>query len=141
MAQRILILDDFDGTENAETRRFTIDSRHFEIDLTDTNYAGFLELVADYTDKARDVTPSRGYDLYASVDQSAVRSWAIANAIPGVNVKGRVPGWLIERYRREQVAAEVEAEQTASDGEGDADGEAAAEGDDSAGKRRGRNVA
>src|ERR1700712_1814255 len=53
MAQRILVLDDLDGSEGATTRRYSFGGRFYEVDRTDDNQAKFEKAIKRFIDKSR----------------------------------------------------------------------------------------
>ena len=99
MATKVTLLDDIDGTEDAETVTFTVNERSYEMELAPANLAKLEEALALFIEKARDTTPVPRWTnaRHATVDQSLVRTWAAENNVD-VSPKGRVPGWIIDRY-------------------------------------------
>lgn len=61
MAQRTYIetVDDFDGETPAETVRFSLDGRTYEVDLNETNAANFRETLAPYIEVGRRIAVPR----------------------------------------------------------------------------------
>ena len=53
MAQKVVLLDDIDGTEAESTLRFSIESTNYEIDLSEKNLEKFNEAVAEFVEVAR----------------------------------------------------------------------------------------
>jgi hypothetical protein len=106
VAQKVLVqlLDDLDGSEAQQTRRFGWEGNDYEIDLSEKNDAALAKTIEKYVAAARRVGRSpraKGRALVkvpTDVDASAVRAWATANGVT-VNVKGRVPASVIEQYR------------------------------------------
>ena len=41
MAQKVVLIDDLDGSEGEETLRYTVDGQEYEIDLSGKNAAKF----------------------------------------------------------------------------------------------------
>lgn len=102
MAQKITTLDDLNQEEGAETFRFTAGGKVCEIDLVEANVAKFWTAIKRFTDKGRDITPTRrdpSTDVYSTVDQGAVRDWAKEQGLP-YNQKGKVPLDLVYAYKR-----------------------------------------
>lgn len=105
MAQQttVTLTDDLDGTKAAETVRFGLDGRSYEIDLNKRNAAALRKVLAEFTAAARKVRGSRpvGKPVAAPVaeriDAKAVREWAAANDIT-VSARGRVPADVLARY-------------------------------------------
>ena len=108
MAQRVQIVleDDLDGGEAAETVTFGLDGVSYEIDLSDTNAVKLRDDLATWIGHARrsggrratgrraaasSNTPSRRSDL------AAVRAWARQNGHQ-VSDRGRVSAAVQEAY-------------------------------------------
>ena len=116
MAHRTLILleDDIDGGEAAETVQFGLDGNAYEIDLNDHNAAQLRDAVAPFVGASRragrpSAAPTRpahastrtaGTTTRTSdeVDPKAVRAWAEANGMP-VSSRGRISAVVVEQYR------------------------------------------
>ena len=101
----ILLEDDTDGTEAAETVHFGIDGVSYEIDLSEQNASKLRNALAPYVGKARKTGKSSGRrrgsaraNGFGEVDTKAVRKWAEANDIK-LNSRGRIPADVIEKYR------------------------------------------
>jgi nucleoid-associated protein Lsr2 len=93
--------DDLDGSEAAETVKFSIDGSDYEIDLSKANADKFRNSFGDYISHSRKVGGGRrGRKAAGSdgVDIKAVRAWAASNGIE-VSTRGRVPADVIEKYR------------------------------------------
>ena len=93
--------DDLDGSEAAETVRFTIDGVDYEIDLSKSNADKFRNSFGDYIAHGRKVGGSRRARKSMSsdsVDIKAVRKWAASNGIQ-VSTRGRVPADVISQYQ------------------------------------------
>jgi Lsr2 len=99
MATKVTLLDDMDGSDNATTVEFTLNERTFEMELSPDNLAKLEAALIPFIEKARDTTPVPRWTnaRHATVDQSLVRTWASENNVE-VSPKGRVPGWIIDRY-------------------------------------------
>jgi Lsr2 len=109
MAQKVILVDDIDGTEGTETLTYTFDGQEYEIDLSDANAKKFRAAVGPYIEKSREVhrqpltpvtatrrrsTGSRRDDL------QEVRAWAAANGIE-VSPRGRIKQEVLDRYDAE----------------------------------------
>ncbi len=106
MAQQttVTLTDDLDGTKAAETVRFGLDGRSYEIDLNKRNAAALRKALSEFTAAARRV---RGSTRAVSkpvkqpepvrIDARAVREWAAANGIT-VSARGRIPADVLEQY-------------------------------------------
>ncbi len=106
MAQQttVTLTDDLDGTKAAETVRFGLDGRSYEIDLNKRNAAALRKALGEFTAAARRVRGTRVVTKPAApaapvrIDAKAVREWAVANGIT-VSARGRVPADVLERYQ------------------------------------------
>jgi hypothetical protein len=93
--------DDLDGSEAAETVKFSIDGVDYEIDLSKQNADKFRNSFGDYISHGRKVGGRRGRKSAAAsdgVDIKAVRKWAASNGIE-VSTRGRVPADVISQYQ------------------------------------------
>jgi hypothetical protein len=112
MAQKVqvLLLDDIDGSEAAQTVRFGLDGSSYEIDLSDGNADSLRDALASYVANARKVgraTSAAPRPLStktgrapARVDREqtqAIREWARKNG-HSVSDRGRIPSSVIEAY-------------------------------------------
>lgn len=104
MAQQttVTLTDDLDGTKAAETVRFGLDGRLYEIDLNKRNAAALRKALAEFTAAGRRVRGARPAGKAAApapsrVDARAVREWAAANGIT-VSARGRIPADVLSRY-------------------------------------------
>jgi Lsr2 len=94
--------DDLDGSEAAETVKFSVDGVDYEIDLSESNANKFRNSFGDYISHGRKVGGSRRGRRSAAtdgVDIKAVRKWAESNGI-AVSTRGRIPAEVIEKYRQ-----------------------------------------
>lgn len=106
MASRthVTLIDDIDGGTAAETVSFTVEGKHYEIDLSARNAGNLRKLLAPYAEAGRRLTtPRRGRgrpyrQVHTEVDPAAVRAWAIANDYE-ISARGRVSAAIIEEYR------------------------------------------
>ncbi|UAL29365.1 Lsr2 family protein [Nocardioides rotundus] len=104
MAQKvnIVLVDDLDGSEAAETVVFGLDGTQYEIDLNEKNAAGLRDALAGYVGHARKVTGSRRTRRGASSSSSsgetkAIRDWARSKGYE-VSDRGRVSAEIREAY-------------------------------------------
>ena len=105
MTQRtiILLVDDIDGSEGAETLRFGVDGKSYEIDLSSENADRFRAAVEPWVQSARRVASSgrarksSGSLVSGPTDAAKVRAWAAKNDIV-VGAKGRVPSHVQDAY-------------------------------------------
>ena|SRR6478735_2713292 len=104
--QRTLIMlsDDLDGSEAAETVQLAVDGVSYEIDLSEKNVAKLRKALDPYLSAARRVGGRRRSSAKASsnghgmVDNAAVRAWAASNGIE-VSSRGRISADVVEQYR------------------------------------------
>lgn len=107
MAQKVevLLIDDLEGGSADETVRFGLDGVAYEIDLSDGNAARLREALTPYVQRARKATTratrprsSRSRASSSRQESAEIRSWAKQQGI-SVNERGRIPGWIVEKYR------------------------------------------
>lgn len=125
MAQKTLVLlqDDIDGSEAAETINFTLDGVSYEIDLSERNAAKLREAMAPFVSHARRVggagTRRRTGGAPARADReqlSAIRAWARSRGLD-VNERGRIPRHIVEQYNGGAAAPEPVAPPPAAESE------------------------
>lgn len=116
MAQRIVLVDDFDGTDAEETVQFALDGVSYEIDLSAEHAGGLRETLEAYVNAARrtggrkvaaagtssaTVTAVAGRrrrsGQTSGVSDSDIRAWAQSNGVD-VSAKGRVSKSVREQY-------------------------------------------
>lgn len=99
MAQKIVYVDDIDGTEDAESQTFSVNSDVWEIDLSDDNAQKLHAALAPFIEHARKVgkstTPKRA--SRAKGASKAIREWAVANGHE-VPSRGRIPQTVVDAY-------------------------------------------
>jgi hypothetical protein len=105
MASRTIVelTDDLDGKPAAETLRFGLDGREYEIDLSEKNAKALRKVLEPWTGSARRVSGRRAARgavsrVETGVDNAAVRAWAGSNGIE-LSARGRLPKDVIEQYR------------------------------------------
>jgi hypothetical protein len=106
---QVLLVDDLDGGEAAETVSFGLDGTSYEIDLSKRNADALRDSLAKYVGGARKIGRaaaaragggrSRGGGSVAiDRDQAAaIRSWAKKQGLK-VSDRGRIPANIIEQY-------------------------------------------
>jgi hypothetical protein len=116
MAQKVqvLLVDDLDGGEAAETVSFALDGSSYEIDLSRKNAEEMRDSLAKYVGAARKAgrtsttSSSRssgggrrgGSSTAMDRDQAAaIRSWAKKQGLK-VSDRGRIPATIIEQYNQ-----------------------------------------
>jgi hypothetical protein len=106
VAQRtmVIVTDDIDGTEGAETVTFGLNGTQFEIDLAQKNADKLRKALAPYIDAGHKVggsRPSSGSRRAASTvvqpDPKVVRAWALESGLD-VSTRGRIPASVVEQY-------------------------------------------
>ncbi|GAA3843569.1 Lsr2 family protein [Brevibacterium ammoniilyticum] len=101
---RLVLTDDFDGSEAAETVRFSLDQGTYELELSTKNAEELRETFAPYIAKARRVANpgSRGRRGGASNsgpkrDTAKIREWAQENGYQ-LGDRGRIPQEIVQAY-------------------------------------------
>ena len=118
----VQLIDDIDGSQAAETVRFAVDGRTYEIDLSTEHAESLRHSLAQFVAVARRVEPSsrRGQSRPGrpqGADSSAVRAWAADRGV-AVSPRGRVPQAVVDQYTSAQpapVAEPVAAEPVAAE--------------------------
>lgn len=107
MAQRVqvLLIDDLDGSDGAETVSFALDGVSYEIDLSEKNAAKLRNDFAAWVGNARKV--GRGASSPSSAraarrsrggnDTAAIRAWAKKNGYE-VSERGRISREVMDAY-------------------------------------------
>ncbi|HEX7096142.1 MAG TPA: Lsr2 family protein [Acidimicrobiales bacterium] len=107
MAKEVItrLLDDIDGTEAAETVRFGLDGRQYEIDLSAKNSEKLRKALAPFIEHARTArssgsrrSPGGRRSAERDFEPAAVRQWAAKRGIK-VSSRGRIPAEILERYK------------------------------------------
>ena len=98
----VVVTDDLDGSEGAETVAFGLDGVTYEIDLAGKNRAKLEKAIAPYIGAARRVSRRRPRAASTRqpggrVDRAAVRVWAKEQGLK-VSERGRISADLMERY-------------------------------------------
>jgi hypothetical protein len=110
---QVLLVDDLDGGEAAETVKFGLDGMNYEIDLSDSNAQGLRDALATYVGKARKLgrgsvarsgaaPRNRGTSSAASDREQnrAIREWAKRKGLD-ISDRGRISADIVERYHAE----------------------------------------
>jgi hypothetical protein len=102
MARKVQVLleDDIDGGEAAETVSFALDGKSYEIDLNEKNAKKLRDALAPWIGAARragSASESRPRGPRRSTDTADIRRWAAENGIP-VSARGRISADLRARY-------------------------------------------
>lgn len=96
----VIVTDDLDGSENAETVSFGFDGVTYEVDLAQKNRAKLEKVLAPFIEagrKAPRAATRRVGRQSASVDRGAVRAWARERGLK-VSERGRVSADIMSQY-------------------------------------------
>jgi hypothetical protein len=107
MAQRAVLVDDFDESEATQTVQFGYRGRQYAIDLNDEHAEEFDSLLSRYVEAARDITqpgaqqsptrrqrPSR---RRSAQETAKIREWARDHDMK-ISDRGRIPLNVLEQY-------------------------------------------
>jgi len=105
MAQKVnvILIDDIDGSDAAETVPFGLDGTQYEIDLNSRHAQELREQLDLYVRKARKVTgpasrAGRGRRTGASdARNKEIRDWAREKGLD-VNERGRIPAGIVAQF-------------------------------------------
>jgi hypothetical protein len=110
MAQKVVLIDDLDGSDGDETLRYTFDGQEYEIDLSEKNAEKFRAVLEPYIDKSRQVErqliPSarpitrRRSSGSGRDDTAEIRAWASAQGLE-ISPRGRIKKEILDRYDAE----------------------------------------
>jgi len=98
----VVVTDDLDGSQDAETVTFALDGVTYEIDLSADNRTRLERDFAPYIQAGRRMTRSRnrssqGRSTSPRIDRAAVRAWAKENGLQ-VSERGRISADLMSQY-------------------------------------------
>ena len=98
----VVVTDDIDGSEGAETVSFGVDGVTYEIDLSEPNRAKLAGAMAPYVGAARKVSLRRprsgaGRQIPARVDRADIRAWAKEQGLQ-VSERGRISAEIMQQY-------------------------------------------
>ena len=102
----VILVDDLDGEPADTTVRFGLDSRDYELDLTEANARELRDALARYIPAARKASGGRRASAAAEkpakafkgFDPAAVRAWAASNGF-AVSARGRIKADVVEAFR------------------------------------------
>jgi uncharacterized membrane protein len=110
MSQKVMLIDDLDQSEGAETIRYSVDGKDYEIDLSEKNAQRFRDALKEFIDASREVeqppvltlAPARTARRQSSGgsgrdDIPQIRAWAEAQGMD-VSARGRVKKEIIDAY-------------------------------------------
>jgi hypothetical protein len=102
----VTMVDDLTGELADTTVRFGLDSREYELDLTEANAATLRDALARYIAVARKAAGGRrapraaqeSAKPFSGFDPAAVRAWAASNGYT-VSARGRIKAEVLEAFR------------------------------------------
>ena len=102
----VLLVDDLTGEPADTTVHFGLDSRDYELDLTEANATELRETLARYVVAARKASGGRRPSAkvekpakaFEGFDPAAVRAWAAAKGFT-VSPRGRIKAEVLEAFR------------------------------------------
>src|SRR4051794_23489053 len=110
MAQKVMLIDDLDGSEGAETITYSVDGQEYEIDLSEKNAEKFRSTMKGYIDVSRSVERRQVMTLASARssrrqssggsgrdDIPQIRAWAESQGMD-VSARGRVKKEIIDAY-------------------------------------------
>jgi hypothetical protein len=97
----VIITDDLDGSQNAETVLFGLDGVTYEVDLGKKNRARFQKSLQPFMETGRRVTQRRtagaSRGTGSGPGRAAVRAWAAGQGLK-VSERGRISAEVMSRY-------------------------------------------
>src|SRR3954454_8843237 len=109
MAQKVMLIDDLDGSEGAETITYSVDGKEYEIDLSEENAEKFRSTLREFIDASREIeqppvlalAPARAIRRSSGGsgrhDVAQIRAWAEAQGMD-VSARGRIKKEIIDAY-------------------------------------------
>jgi hypothetical protein len=98
---QVILIDDIDGGDAAETVSFALDGTSYEIDLSAKNAAKLRDAFASYVGAARKVgsrgSGSRRRRAGGDNRTAQIRAWARSKNLK-VNERGRIPADIVAQY-------------------------------------------
>jgi hypothetical protein len=73
MAQKVILIDDLDGSEGAETITYTVDGVQYEIDLSEKNAKRFRSTLEEFTRASPAPPPHLGAEADDSLSLDHLR--------------------------------------------------------------------
>jgi hypothetical protein len=95
----VSVVDDIDGSEDAETVTFTYNGKMYEIDLARKNRDALAAALSPFVGAARSTSRKSAQRPKSNGDEgaAAIRAWAAGKGIE-VSNRGRVPRSVREQY-------------------------------------------
>ncbi|HXB47749.1 MAG TPA: Lsr2 family protein [Streptosporangiaceae bacterium] len=98
---QVVVSDDLDGSDGAETVSFGFDGVSYEIDLGEKNRAKFEKAFEPYLQAGRRISRSRrpasSRQTGPRNDRAEVRAWAKENGL-NVSERGRISAEVMQQY-------------------------------------------
>jgi Spy/CpxP family protein refolding chaperone len=98
---QVVVSDDLDGSDGAETVTFGLDGVSYEIDLAEKNQAKFEKAFEPYVQAARRISRSRRTSSARTtgprIDRAVVRAWAKEQGLH-VSERGRIRVVVMQQY-------------------------------------------
>jgi hypothetical protein len=97
----VVVSDDLDGSEGAETVSFGYDGASYEIDLSEKNRTKLDKAFAPFIEHGRRVTqrrrPSATRTAGPRIDRASIRTWAKGRGLR-VSDRGRISAEVMQKY-------------------------------------------
>ena len=95
----VSVVDDIDGSADAETVTFTYNGKTYEIDLARKNRDALASALSPFVQAARSTSRKSAHRPKSGGDEdaAAVRAWAAGRGIE-VSHRGRIPRSVREQY-------------------------------------------
>jgi Lsr2 len=98
---QVVVSDDLDGSDGAETVSFGFDSVSYEIDLSAKNRAKFERAFEPYVEAGRRISrgrrPGSSRPTGPRIDRAQIRAWANENGLD-VSERGRISAEVMQKY-------------------------------------------
>jgi nucleoid-associated protein Lsr2 len=108
VAQKVVIIDDLDGSEAAQTVKFSLRDTVYEIDLSEQHAQDLDKVLAPYIQVGRVLEAPRGrrgrkaqVDGDGPVTPADIRAWAEAQGME-VPKRGRIPADVTAKFMEAQ---------------------------------------
>ncbi len=98
---QVVVSDDLDGSDGAETVSFGFDGVSYEIDLSEKNRAKFEKAFEPYIQAGRKISrsrrPSAARATGPRIDRASIRIWANEQGLH-VSERGRISAEVMQKY-------------------------------------------
>lgn len=88
-------IDDLGGKGEAQPVKFSLQGKHYSLDLNDENRTELVKALEKFTKAATATTPTA---RTSNPDATAIREWAAKNGHE-VSSRGRLPQAVVEAYQ------------------------------------------